>query len=356
MLAFLGTSVVGCPACHLGPRDCTTQPPSQTRGISFKAPVAPGLATLVVAYSLRSWRAKSSSTKLGLHKRRGWNSHRSLAVAAHAGTSFKEFSTADGRRVHVFGDDEGIAATLVAQVAAAVREDIAEKGAFSICMPGGFGPADGGKHSWAVQALAGLANEALDFSKFHVYLCGERLDGQEGYDHVRKAWADACKVPLEQIYGAEEGMPAEGAAATYTAAICMQDENVISDSPEGLPAVDMMVLDLADDGTVGRIRPNSSEANALGSEQVVHAIEDGAAEAVAVSLDFMSASRRAIIVANGQAPDTVIDAALASSNPNAASPAGAVRASSTTWLCHASSMAGGTEDSQKTGSAVQMLD
>lgn len=220
----------------------------------------------------------------------------------------------------------------------AARSAIAEKGAFSVCVPGGFGPADGVEaraQSCVGEAMSVLAGkQGLDFSKFHVFFTGDRLDVQESYKGACETWVKACCVPLEQVHGVAPGPP-EGAAAQYTALICMQEENVIADSPSGLPAVDLLLLDVGEDGTIGRVRPGSAVARRAGDENVVIPVEDPGQEALALSLDFMSASRRAVLAAaggeGGRLPEAVA-AALGGADDGAVSPAGLVRAQQTLWL------------------------
>ncbi|CAE7484731.1 unnamed protein product [Symbiodinium natans] len=107
------------------------------------------------------------------------------------------------------------------------------------------------------ESLATLSGQDLDFDKWHVFFAGERLDCQESFLLAKKLWIDSCKIPESQVHPIPQFIPAEGAAAQYTAEICMQDETVLVDSEQGLPAVDLLLLDMAEDGTIGRLKPNS---------------------------------------------------------------------------------------------------
>jgi len=262
---------------------------------------------------------------------------------ALAAAPVEEFSLTDGRGVCIYSSSEDVASAIVAETAAEARAAIAEKGAFSLCVPGGFGPdenAVGGGASFVAEALAGLSKaDGLDFSRFHVFFCGERLDHEDTYVSARKAWIDACGIPLDQVHAVPPGAFAEGVAAQYTATICMQEEEVISDSPTGLPAVDLMLLDASDDGTVGRLRPDSDEMREVGSEKVVLPVERRGEEAVALSMDFLNASRRAIVAApagcSAEHRRTMVSVALGGVDAGAACPAGLVHAQRTTWLVEA---------------------
>ncbi|CAE7219315.1 unnamed protein product [Symbiodinium necroappetens] len=217
------------------------------------------------------------------------------------------------------------------------RAAIAEKGAFSICVPGSFGPADGEELSGAQligESLATLSGEA-DFDKWHVFFAGERLDGEESFLLAKKLWIDSCGIPESQVHPVPQGMPAEGAAAQYTAEICMQDETILVDSDQGLPAVDLLLLDMAKDGTIGRLKPNSPEVEEAGSGKVILPVEDDDAEAAIAAPDFMNAARTAVIVATGAAAAASVNKALDSAS--SACPASLIRTDKTIWLLDAES-------------------
>eukprot|EP00933_Yihiella_yeosuensis_P025195 TRINITY_DN19556_c0_g1_i3.p1 TRINITY_DN19556_c0_g1~~TRINITY_DN19556_c0_g1_i3.p1 ORF type:complete len:337 (-),score=76.77 TRINITY_DN19556_c0_g1_i3:144-1154(-) len=219
-----------------------------------------------------------------------------VVATAVAGDSLE---LGNGRRATVLSNRAELVSAIAKEVAGAARHSIAEKGDFSICVPGSLGPADGVEAKGTAllsEALASLASETdLNFGKWHVFFAGERMDKQESYTLAKELWLDKLsEIPADQVHPVEGGMPAEPAAATYTANICMQDESVMVDSPEGLPAVDLLLLDVGSDGTIGRLRPSSPEVASAGNGQVVLFIEDIGKEAVAVSLDFMNAARKAV--------------------------------------------------------------
>jgi len=139
----------------------------------------------------------------------------------------------DGREVQVFATEADCVTAIATETVAAAKSAIAEKGAFSMALSTGL-PA---------KALNELKRHAdgVDFSKFHVYFCYDAIGVNACYKEARESWTDACGVPPEQVHAVAD-FPPEGAAAQYTASICMQDESVIADSPTGLPAVDLMLL------------------------------------------------------------------------------------------------------------------
>ncbi|CAE8625414.1 unnamed protein product, partial [Polarella glacialis] len=113
----------------------------------------------------------------------------------------ESWTLADGREVRILADRKEVLSMLAAETATAARAAVAEKGAFSLCIPGGLGPADGKEASSAqivYEALASLVGQDLNFSKWHVFFAGERLDSQESYLMAKKLWLDASGIPTDQ--------------------------------------------------------------------------------------------------------------------------------------------------------------
>jgi len=245
----------------------------------------------------------------------------------------------DGRQVLLFGDGKALTAAVAPMVAEAGKAAIAEKGAFSIAVSGGE----------VATALGCLAQQpGVEFSKFHVFFCYDALEPGAPPCHVEAhdTWLAACGIPAKQVHAMPSGLPCEAAAAQYTAEICMQPEEVVADSAEGLPSVDLVLLCTGKDGRCGGIRPASPEAAAIGSGQVVlfdeAAAVGGVARApqLALSLDFMSAARRALLLAGGAGCSGMVRRALATSSAAGPDcPAALVRAPMTTWLVTSESVA-----------------
>lgn len=237
-----------------------------------------------------------------------------------------ELRLADGRRVRVLSGEVEAASALVEETAAAAVDAIARKGAFSLAVSGGG----------VARALRGLAKEpGLDFGRFHVFFCHDTIGEAGSHEEAQEVWLGACGVPAGQVHVVPD-LPPEAAAAQYTATICMQDEDVIGDSAEGLPSVDLMLLCVGVDGGCGGIHPGSMQAAEVGSGKVVLFSEPaGAPAALAVSIDFMNASRRAVLLASGPEHADVVQSALSGDR----CPAGLVQAPDTLWLATAESIA-----------------
>eukprot|EP00913_Durusdinium_trenchii_P016263 g15283.t3 len=213
---------------------------------------------------------------------------RRVARAAAAGSEF----VIEGRgNVVVLAKEEDVLAEVAAEVASCASAAIEEKGAFSLCVP----------------AMA-----------------------EESFLLAKELWIDACGIPADQVHPVPQIPSAEGAAAQYTAEICMQEETVLVDSEEGLPALDLLLLHVGPDGTVGRLKPNSSEIDEAGTGKVVLPIEEAGAEAAIVGPDFMNAARSAVLLATGSHSAQAVQAAL--KKPSASCPASLLRTQQMTWM------------------------
>ena len=100
-------------------------------------------------------------------------------------------------QVRVYDGD--YAAEIVETVEEVAKVSIAEKGSFSLAIPGGS----------VVAALGGFeGTDAFDFSKMHVFFCNEKIPS---YPCLEGALAVTKKigVPDENVHGVGEGSPAE---------------------------------------------------------------------------------------------------------------------------------------------------
>jgi len=209
--------------------------------------------------------------------------HYAIAPAA----ANERFALEDGRKVCVFSDDKAISAAVAEAVAKIGASCIADKGAFSIAIPGGS----------VVKALSKLEPTAMDFTKVHVFFCNERIGEYKCYKGATAddAFVTKCGIPLEQVHRVSEGSPQEVAVA-YTALLEAQDDNVCS-RRNGLPSIDLVLLGTGADGHCASIYPDSAEVKATGAGKMVLPIDAEGKKSVTLSIDAMSAASHAILAA-----------------------------------------------------------
>lgn len=219
------------------------------------------------------------------------------------------------KSVRVF--DGNFAEDICDLVAVTGSAAIAEKGSFSLAVPGGS----------VVKALEGLDEDAMDFSKMHVFFCNDNIESKKCYKGALAA-LDGL-VPAENVHSIGDGTPEE-VAASY-------EDLLRSHESLGhaglLPQVDMVLLGTGDDGHVGSIYPFSDEVKQFGLGKVVLPIDKDGKKAVAVSLDFMCAARVALVSAAGKVRAPMVATALSGEYDDYDCPAALVEArDETIWF------------------------
>lgn len=221
-----------------------------------------------------------------------------------------EFSISkDIKSVQVFEGD--YAKEIGDEVAAVGSACIAEKGSFSLAIPGGS----------VVAAVGGMDPKALDFSKVHVFFCNEKIPSlpciSGALEETRK-----LGIPDDQVYGVGEGTPAE-IAESYSS-LLKTHPSIDNSGP--IPSIDMMLLGTGPDGHVGCLFPDSAEIKASGTGKVVLAGNDDRADGdfVALSMDVMCSAKIALVSAAGSGRAEMVAKALSGDFGRFDCPAGMV--------------------------------
>jgi len=221
------------------------------------------------------------------------------------------------KAINIFDGD--YAADIREAVSTVAKDCIAEKGSFSLAIPGGS----------VVAALGGLEADAFDFSKTHVFFCNEKIPS---YPCIDGALKELPSVPAEQVYGfSKEGTPAEVADA-YTA---MLQSHPAVDNSGPVPSFDMMLLGTGPDGHCGCLFPDTPEIKATGAGKVVLAGNDERADGdfLAISMDVMNAAKVVLVSAAGSSRAPMVAKALSGDFGPYECPAGMVEAAGQTlWF------------------------
>jgi 6-phosphogluconolactonase len=179
------------------------------------------------------------------------------------------------------------------------REALAERGAFSLAVPGG---------SVATTFFPRLARAGLDWSRVDFFWADERAVAKDHADSnhavARRLWLEPADVPAARIHR----MPADDAdlqraAARYSAEIT----RVLGDAP----ALDLALLGMGEDGHVASLFPAHV---LLGEEQLaVAAVEDAPkppARRLTLTLPTLTRARLVVVVATGAAKAAAVRASL----------------------------------------------
>jgi len=204
---------------------------------------------------------------------------------------------------------------------------IANKGSFSLCIPGGS----------VVAALGGFKGDELDFSKVHVFFCNEKIPSYPCLEGALKE-TNKIGIPESQVYGVGEGSPEE--AATKYSELLKAHPSI--DNSGVIPSVDLMLLGTGPDGHCGCLFPDSAEIKATGSGAVVLAGNDERADGdfVAVSMDVMCASKVVLVSAAGAGRAPMVAKALSGEYGKFDCPAAMVDAvEDTLWFTDAEGLA-----------------
>lgn len=230
------------------------------------------------------------------------------------------------KEVTVFDGD--YAGEIVEAITEVASYSIAEKGSFTLAIPGGSVVAAAGK----------LEPDAFDMTKMHIFLVNEKIPSYPGIEGAL-GLAEKLGVPKEQVHGiATEGTPTEVAAA-YSELLSSHPE---IDNSGRVPSFDMMLLGTGGDGHVGCLFPGSAEIKATGQGKVVIAGNNDNADGdfVACTMDVMCATKVVLVSAAGGSRAPMVAQALGGAYEEYECPAALVEAlESTMWFVDTESVA-----------------
>jgi 6-phosphogluconolactonase len=181
----------------------------------------------------------------------------------------------------------------------AARHAIAERGSFSIAVPGG---------SAAEVLLPALTSAAIDWSKVDVFWVDERMvppdDAASNFRLAKQAWLDQVSIPSDQIHRMQGDSPVPGeAAAAYTRVLRQE---------LGEPSrVDLVLLGIGPDGHVASLFPGHRLLRAWDRDVAV--LSDAPkppSRRMTLTLRAITAARKIVVFATGSAKAEAIHDAL----------------------------------------------
>ena len=181
----------------------------------------------------------------------------------------------------------------------AARHAIAQRGSFSMAVPGG---------SAAEVLLPALNSASVDWAKVSVFWVDERMvspdDAESNFRLARKVWLDEVPIPAEQIHRmhGETAEPGEAAAA-YTRILRLK---------LGEPAqADLVLLGVGPDGHVASLFPGHRLLRAWDRDvAVLNDAPKPPSRRMTLTLRAITAARKIVVYAAGSAKADAIHDAL----------------------------------------------
>lgn len=142
------------------------------------------------------------------------------------------------------------------RIAAALRGALERRGSASIALSGGSSP---------LEAYRLLAREALDWSRVHVFWVDDRAvpptHERSNYLQAKNALLDAVAIPEANVHRMRgEASDLDAAAREYERVV----RETVAHQVGGVPALDLVVLGVGDDGHTASLFPGEPTVHAKG--------------------------------------------------------------------------------------------
>jgi 6-phosphogluconolactonase len=180
-----------------------------------------------------------------------------------------------------------LAARFVGLVEGSSRRAIAERGRFSLAVPGG---------SAAVDLLPALIPSSIEWSKTDVFWVDERMvspdDTNSNFRAARIAWLDAVPIPGERIHRMRGEDPPQVAAEGYA-------RRLVESLGEPV-RIDFVLLGMGEDGHVASLFPGHRLLRAW--DRDVAELDDAPkppSRRTTLTLRTLTAARRIVVFATG---------------------------------------------------------
>jgi 6-phosphogluconolactonase len=223
--------------------------------------------------------------------------------------------------------DPGQAAREAAsRFARAIREALRDRGQAAIALSGGTSP---------MPAYALLAGEAIDWSRVHVYWVDERAvpadHTRSNVRAVREAFLAKAQVPEANVHVMDGGRAdLDAAAAAYDEAL----RDTVAAKLGGIPALDLVVLGVGDDGHTASLFPNEPTVHV--TDRLVAAVSaSGAREPrLTLTVPVLENARATVLLVLGASKNAALERVWAVNGTVDETPARIVRGfrGSVTWV------------------------
>jgi len=213
-----------------------------------------------------------------------------------------------------------------ARMAKAIREAIRDHGSATIALSGGTSP---------FEAYRLLAQEPFDWNKIHVYWVDERAvlpeNERSNYANTKKALLDPARIPPANVHRMRgEAWDLTIAAADYESEL----RETIANKIGGVPALDLVVLGIGDDGHTASLFPG--EPTVRTTDKLVTAVPAGNGREARLTLTapVLENARASVVIVLGKAKHAALERVWAVNGSVDETPARIVRSfrGAITWV------------------------
>lgn len=178
-----------------------------------------------------------------------------------------------------------------ARMKRAILDAIREHGAATIALSGGSSP---------VEAYGLLARESIDWNKVHVYWVDERAvpptHERSNYGMAKRVLLDAIAIPPTNVHR----MRAEEADLEKAASDYEEELRDIKAKVGGIPALDLIVLGIGEDGHTASLFPGEDTVNV--TDRLVAAVpaREGREARLTLTVPVLENAKASVIIVLGR--------------------------------------------------------
>ncbi len=225
-------------------------------------------------------------------------------------------------RIEVLPTPEALIQSALARVVEQIHQAIRDRGRCSLALSGGSTPKP---------LYAALAQQDLPLGQLHLFWGDERFvpadHADSNYAMVKQVWLDPVGFPAENVYAVPtHGMKPETAAAQYEQTL----RDFFETEPERVPAFDLILLGLGDDGHTASLFPQTAALEVR--DRLVTVGEKSGQPRITFTVPLINQAREVLFVVAGANKQTALAQIFAAQADARQYPARLVQSEQVTWL------------------------
>lgn len=213
-----------------------------------------------------------------------------------------------------------------ARMVRVIQEALRDRGTATIALSGGSSPLD---------AYRCLAKQSIDWKRVHIYWVDERAvlpdHSRSNYHAAKATLLDAITIPPENIHRMRGETPdLEKAAACYEAEL----RNTVRAKVAGIPALDLVVLGIGDDGHTASLFPGDETVHVTDRLVAAVSVREGREARLTLTAPVLENARATIIIVLGGSKHEALERIWATSGDIRHTPGRIIRGfrGSITWV------------------------